>query len=98
MVSAAVGLPNEAESNTRWVPRLGRSLIDVSTSPAHTPVALITARAATSRVCPVSSSLSTTEFPVADTDETRVRIFAPWLAAVRATATTSRASSMSWPS
>ena len=98
MVSAAVGLPNVAASNTRWVPRLGRNRIDESTSAAHTPVALITARAASSRVSPVSVSVSRTDEPVACEAATRVRIVAPCPAAVRATATTSRASSISWPS
>ena len=77
MVSAAVGLPNDAASNTRWVPRLGRSLIEVSTSAAHTPVALITARAARSMDSPVSSSVSRTDDPVASDAPTRVRIVAP---------------------
>ncbi len=45
MVSAAVGFPNVLASKTRWVPRLGRSFSDESISPAHTPVALMTARA-----------------------------------------------------
>jgi hypothetical protein len=98
MVRAAVGLPKEAASNTRWVPRLGRSAIDESTSPAHTPVALMTTRAVTVRVWPVSSSVSSTESPVADAADTRVRILAPCWAAVRATAVTRRASSINCPS
>ena len=98
IVSAAVGLPNVAASSTRWVPRLGRSRIDESTSAAHTPAALITTRAARSRVCPVNSSVSRTEFPVAADAPTWVRMRAPCWAAVRATATTSRASSISCPS
>ncbi len=98
MVSAAIGLPNVAASNTRCVPRLGRSLMDGSTSPAHTPVALITTRAANSSDSPVSSSVSSTELPAAEVADTRVRIRAPCCAAVRATAATSRASSISCPS
>ena len=47
---------------------------------------------------PVSSSRSRAQSPVALIARTRVRIRAPWAAAVRATATTSRASSSSWPS
>ena len=35
------------------MPRLGRNVIEVSTSPAHTPLALITARAVTSNDSPV---------------------------------------------
>ena len=65
MVSAAMGLPNALASNTRCVPRLGRSLIEVSTSPAHTPVALMTARADTSNDSPVRWSVRRTEVPVA---------------------------------
>ncbi len=98
MVSAAVGFPKAAASNTRWVPRLGRNVIDESTSAAHTPVALITARAVTSRDSPVSVSVSRTDEPEAAEAATRVRIVAPCWAAVRATATTRRASSISWPS
>ena len=45
IVSAAAGLPKALASKTRWVPRLGRSFSDGSISPAHTPVALMTARA-----------------------------------------------------
>ncbi len=96
MVSAAVGFPNEPASNTRCVPpRLGRSLIAASTSPAHTPVALITARAFTSSDSPVISSINRTEAPLAAAADTRVKIRAPFWAAVRATATTSLASSIS---
>ena len=98
MVSAAVGLPNDFASNTRCVPRLGRSVIDVSTSPAHTPLALITARADTSNDSPVSWSVRRTDVPVACEAATRVRISAPCWAAVRATAVTRRASSISCPS
>ena len=65
MVSAAVGFPNVLASNTRWVPRLGRSFSDESISPAHTPVALITARADMSNDSPVRWSVSVTEVPVA---------------------------------
>ncbi len=46
-VSAEVGLPSAAASSTRCVPREGRTFTDGSTSPAHTPVALTTARADT---------------------------------------------------
>ncbi len=82
MVNAAAGLPNVSASNTRWVPRLGRSVIDVSTSPAHTPLALITARAFTSNDSPVSWSVRRTELPVASEAATLVRMTAPCWAAV----------------
>ena len=65
MVSAAVGFPNVLASKTRWVPRLGRSFSDGSISPAHTPVALMTARADMSNDSPVRWSVSVTEVPVA---------------------------------
>ena len=98
IVRAAVGLPNVAASNTRWVPRLGRSLIEVSTSAAQTPAALITVRAETCSDSPVSSSVSRAADPVTSEARIRVRMRAPFWAAVRATATTSRASSISCPS
>ena len=47
-VSAAVGLPNEAASNTKGGCRGSAAAIDGSTSAAHTPVALMTTRAETS--------------------------------------------------
>ena len=90
--------PNRAVSITRCVPRLGRSRTSGSSSPAQTPVALITARADTSNSSPVSVSRRRTPAPVACVASTRVRTDAPYPAAVRATATTSRASSMSCPS
>ena len=75
MVSAAVGLPNAAASNTRCVPRLGRNLIEESTSPAHTPLALITARADTSNDSPVQLVGQPHRGPpVASDAATRVRI------------------------
>ena len=58
----------------------------------------MTARAVTSADSPVSLSVSVTEVRVAFDAATRVRILAPCWAAVRATAVTSRASSMSCPS
>ncbi len=98
MVSAATGLPNAAASNTRCVPRLGRSRSDGSSSPAQTPVALMTARAVTSNDSPVSVSVSRAEVPVSSAAATRVRMRASCWAAVRATAVTSRASSINCPS
>jgi hypothetical protein len=70
----------------------------VSTSPAHTPVALMTARAETSKDSPERWSVSVTEVPVAFVAPTRVRMRAACCAAVRATAATSRASSINCPS
>ena len=49
-------------------------------------------------VAPVSSSRSSTAVPVADSTRARVRTWAPYDAAVRATVVTRRASSSSWPS
>ena len=46
----------------------------------------------------MSSSRSDTEVPVADSTRARVRTWAPYDAAVRATVVTRRASSSSWPS
>ncbi len=80
------------------MPRLGRSVIEVSTSPAQTPVALTTAPARTVSSCPVRVSTSRAEVPVTDSARTLVSTLAPYCAAVRARATTSRASSTSWPS
>ncbi len=65
MVSAAVGLPNAAASNTKCVPRLGRNFNAGSMSPPHTPAALITAPAFTSNDSPVRWSVSRTEVAVA---------------------------------
>ena len=84
--------------STRWVPRLGRSLISGTSWPAQTPVALMTARARIVRVSPVRASVSTAPSPVGSLTRTRVCTRAPWAAAVRATASTRRASSSSWPS
>ena len=98
MVSAAVGLPKAPASKTRCVPRLGRSRNEPSISPAHTPAALMTAPAETSNDCPVRRSVNRTEVPVASDAATYVRIRAPCCAAVRATAVTSRASSINCPS
>ncbi|CKN23396.1 Uncharacterised protein [Mycobacterium tuberculosis] len=64
MVSAAVGLANDFASKTRCVPRLGRSLRDGSISPAHTPAALMTARADSANDCRVRRSVNSTEVPV----------------------------------
>jgi len=47
---------------------------------------------------PDSSSVSVTDVPVACAAPTRVRMRAPYCAAVRATAVTNRASSINWPS
>ena len=80
------------------MPRDGRRATSSTRSPAQTPVALTTARAETVAVPPVSSSRSSTPVPVAVTTRARVRMWAPWPAAVRATVVTSRASSSSWPS
>ncbi|CAM5554279.1 hypothetical protein STENM223S_00180 [Streptomyces tendae] len=66
--------------------------------PAHTPDALTTARARISPSCPVSSSRTRAPDPVSSSALTRVRIRAPRAAAVRASAVTSRASSVSRPS
>ena len=63
-VSAATGLPRAAASNTRCVPRLGRSRNPGSISPAHTPVALITARAVTSNDSPPRISVSRADVAV----------------------------------
>ncbi len=52
-VSDTSDSPNRAASITRCVPRLGRSRTSGSSSPAQTPVALITARADTSNSSPV---------------------------------------------
>ncbi|CNV53489.1 Uncharacterised protein [Mycobacterium tuberculosis] len=46
------------------MPRLGRSLRDGSISPAHTPAALMTARADSANDCRVRRSVNSTEVPV----------------------------------
>ena len=88
---------SDSPRSTRWLPRLGRRRTSAR-SPAHTPAAFTTIRAATSVSAPVSSSRSRTPVPSAASTRARVRMWAPYDAAVRAMVTTRRASSSSCPS
>ncbi len=75
-----------------------RSCSSAASVEAQIPVALITARVAIVDDSPVSSSVIATPSGPMPVARTRVSTDAPWEAAVRATATTRRASSVSCPS
>ncbi len=90
--------PNAASASTRCEPRLGRSGTPPVSWPAHTPAAFTTAPALSRNEFPVSVSVRTAPSPARPLASHRVRMTAPCAAAVRAIATTSRASSVSWPS
>ena len=97
-VTAARRPPNASADRTRWVPRLGRSRISGARVGAHTPVAFTTARARRLNVAPLTVSSTTASVPVSVRARSLVSTRAPWAAAVRASVTTRRASSTSWPS
>ena len=97
-LTTARGSPSRSARISRCEPRLGRSVTASVSEFVQTPAATITRRARTEKRSPVRPSTASTPSSRRPVTSEYVSTWAPCAAAVRATATTRRASSSSWQS